>query len=83
MTDFRISLLKDFCTSQQADEPIRPKRQKHVLVKFDGLSRKLFSELSSPQKRRRVEEYLTHSTESLAYATSLSSDNKNVAAIIK
>lgn len=42
ITDFRISLLKHFCTSQQAGEsaPARPKRQKHVLEKLDGPSRK-------------------------------------------
>lgn len=45
--------------------------------------RKVFSELSPLQKRRRVKELLTHSTKSLAYATGLSADNKNVADIIK
>lgn len=45
--------------------------------------RKVFSELSPLQKRRRVEELLTHSTESLAYATGLSAADKNVADIVQ
>lgn len=37
ITNFRVAILKYFCANQQASEaaPTRPKRQKHVLVKFD------------------------------------------------
>lgn len=45
--------------------------------------RKPFTELSPLQKRRRVEDLLSHSTESLAFATGLSAGSKNVADIIK
>lgn len=44
--------------------------------------RKPFSELSPRQKRKRVEELLTHNTENLAYAAGLSTNSKNVADII-
>lgn len=47
------------------------------------IERKPFSELSPLQKRRRVQELLTNSTESLAYATGLKADSQDAADIIK